>query len=90
MLGVSLDDEQNHKKFSEKYHLSFPLLVDADMAISKSYEVYKKKSFLGKSYMGIERTTFIIGRDRKIIKIFRNVKPEGHSKEVLRVLDGLR
>lgn len=87
VLGVSLDDEQHHQKFTEKYKLSFPLLADTDMSISKAYGVYGKKSFLGKSYMGIERTTFVINPKGMIIKVFKKVKPQGHTREVLQALD---
>jgi peroxiredoxin Q/BCP len=87
VLGVSLDDEKKHQKFTEKYGLTFPLLADTDKTVSTAYEVYGKKKFMGMSYMGIERTTFIIDGKGKIVKIFRKVKADGHSKEVLQVLD---
>ena len=87
VLGVSLDDETRHQKFTAKHDLSFPLLADTDAAVSKMYGVYGKKRFLGKSYMGIERTTFIIDKKGIILKVFNKVNPKGHSREVMQTLD---
>jgi len=83
IFGVSFDDLNSHKKFSDKYELPFPLLTDQDKSVAKRYGVYKKKSLYGRSFMGIARTTFLIDRDQKIRKIFTNVKVEGHAGEVL-------
>jgi len=87
IYGVSLDDESMHKKFTEKYNLPFPLLSDVDKKISKTYGVYGKKNFLGKAFMGINRTTFIINKKGFIKHIFRSVNPKDHSKEILEKLD---
>ena len=83
IYGVSFDSLDSHKKFITKYKLPFPLLSDADKSVAEKYGVYKQKSFMGRSYMGIERTTFVIGADQKIKKVFPKVKVEGHVEEVL-------
>jgi peroxiredoxin Q/BCP len=86
LLGVSLDAVKAHQKFKQKYSLPFPLLADQDAVTSKAYGVYKKKSMYGRSFWGIERTTFIIGPDGKIKMIFPRVKVDGHYQEVLEAL----
>jgi peroxiredoxin Q/BCP len=86
VLGVSNDDPTSHQKFANKYELPFPLLSDVDKKVSEAYGVYKEKSMYGKKYMGIERTTFVIGKDGKVKKIFPKVKVEGHVEEVLEAL----
>jgi thioredoxin-dependent peroxiredoxin len=87
VLGVSLDDVKSHKKFQDKYSLPFPLLSDQGAAVSKAYGVYKKKSMYGRSFWGLERTTFVIGPDGKIKSIFPRVKVDGHHLEVLEALN---
>ncbi len=86
VFGISADAVKSHQKFTEKYDLNFPLLSDENKEVLKAYGVWKKKSFMGKSYMGIERTTFIIDEQGKIIHIFPKVKVEGHVDEILKVL----
>ena len=83
VLGISPDDKTSHRKFSEKYNLPFTLLADTDKKVSTDYEAYKQKSFLGKKYMGIERTTFLIDKKGIIKKIFNKVNPRGHEKQIL-------
>ncbi len=83
VLGVSTDDAKSHTKFATKYELPFPLLVDEGGAIASEYGSYGLKKFMGKEYMGITRSTFIIGPDGKLAKIYRKVKPEPHAQEVL-------
>ena len=83
VLGVSFDSIDLHQKFKAVHKLPFPLLSDEDKAIAKKYGVYKQKSMYGRAYMGIERTTFVIGPDLKIKKIFPKVKVTGHVKEIL-------
>lgn len=90
VAGVSADSTASHQKFIEKQSLNFPLLSDAGNAVSKAYGVYKKKSLYGREYMGIERTTFIIGRDGTIRKVFPKVKVSGHTEEVITALKELR
>ena len=86
VLGISNDDHASHKKFSEKFNLPFRLLCDVDKKISNEYGVYELKKFMGKSYFGIVRSTFVIDERGKIVKIFYNVNPEKHIDEVLKVL----
>ena len=86
IFGVSPDDVKSHQKFTAKFDLSFPLLADVDKKVSEAYGVWVEKSMYGRSYMGVARTTFVIGKDGKITKIFEKVKPEGHSGEVLGVV----
>ncbi len=86
VLGVSLDDMDSHRKFTDKHGLNFPLLCDTDAEVSRKYGVYVRKSMYGREFMGIERTTFIIGGDGLIKVIFRKVKPEGHDRHVLDAL----
>lgn len=86
VLGISRDTPKDQKKFKEKYNLPYPLLADVDEKVSKQFGVLKEKNMYGKKVMGIERTTFLIGPDRKLLKIFPKVKPEGHAEEVLSVL----
>jgi peroxiredoxin Q/BCP len=86
ILGVSFDDLESHKKFAGKYKLPFPLLSDADKKIAEAYGVYKEKSMYGRTYMGIERSTFVIDKDGKIAQVYRKVKVDGHSDEILKDL----
>jgi peroxiredoxin Q/BCP len=86
LLGISLDDELSHQRFAQKYNLPFPLLSDIDAAISRRYGTYKEKSLYGRTFWGIERTTFVIDRDGKVENVFRRVKVEGHAEEVLATL----
>ena len=86
VLGVSLDDELSHQRFLQKYNLNFPLLSDVDAAVSRQYGVYKEKNLYGRSFWGIERTTFVIDREGKVENVFRRVKVEGHADEVLATL----
>jgi peroxiredoxin Q/BCP len=83
VLGVSLDSEASHKKFAAKYKLPFTLLADPDHAVSDAYGVYGQKKFMGRSYMGVNRMTFLIDEKGKIKKVFEKVKPEDHASEVL-------
>lgn len=83
VLGVSTDDAKSHSKFIAKYNLPFPLLIDADAQVATAYGSYGLKKFMGKEYMGISRSTFIIGPDGTLEKIYRKVKPETHANEVL-------
>jgi peroxiredoxin Q/BCP len=83
VLGVSPDGPASHAKFIRKHALTFDLLADEDHAIAEAYGVWVEKSMYGKKYMGVERSTFVIGPDGRIRAIFRKVKPEGHADEVL-------
>ncbi|HVJ08491.1 MAG TPA: thioredoxin-dependent thiol peroxidase [Acidisarcina sp.] len=86
VLGISRDTPAAQKKFKEKYDLPYPLLADVDEVVCKQFGVLKEKNMYGKKVMGIERTTFLIGPDQRILKIFPKVKPEGHAEEVLAAL----
>ena len=86
VLGVSPDTGKSHAKFIKKYSLPFPLLADENHQVADAYGVWGPKKFMGKSYEGILRTTFLIGVDGNILKVFENVKPDGHSKQVLEAL----
>ena len=83
VLGVSKDSIKSHLKFKKKYRLKFNLLSDEKLTLIKKYGVWGKKSFLGKKYMGIIRTTFLINSKGKIHKIWSNVRVKDHAKEVL-------
>lgn len=86
ILGVSKDSLESHKKFIDKYSLNFTLLSDEDLAAHKLYDTWKLKNNYGRTYWGTERSTFVIGADGKIKKIFRRVKVDGHDAEVLQAL----
>ena len=83
VLGVSPDKETAHKKFETKYQLPFTLLADTDHSIAEAYGVWGEKKFMGRTYMGVHRTTFLIDEKGKIKKVFEKVKPEDHASEVL-------
>jgi peroxiredoxin Q/BCP len=89
VLGISRDTPKAQKKFREKYDLPYPLLADVDEIVCKQFDVLKEKNMYGKNVIGIERTTFLIGPNQRLLKIFPKVKPEGHAEEVLAVLKGL-
>lgn len=84
VLGVSRDPIKSHEKFRDKYDLNFPLAADKDGKVCDQYGVWVEKSMYGRKYMGIERSTFMIGPDGKIQKIWRKVKVPGHVEEVLK------
>ncbi|MHB8481909.1 MAG: thioredoxin-dependent thiol peroxidase [Nitrospiria bacterium] len=86
ILGVSNDSPDSHRKFIEKYSLTFPLLSDEDHSVSDKYGVYKEKNMYGKKYWGIERSTFVINPEGKIKQVFRKVKVDDHIQEVLNTL----
>ncbi len=83
ILGVSPDSPQSHAKFKKKFGLPFTLLSDEGHKVCNTYGVWGPKKFMGKSYEGVLRTTFLIDSEGKIIKVFENVKPAEHSKEIL-------
>jgi thioredoxin-dependent peroxiredoxin len=82
ILGISSDDMDSHMRFREKFHIPYMLMSDPENLVSKRYGVYGTKKFMGKEYLGITRSTFLIDKKGKITKIFYKVKPFGHSKEV--------
>lgn len=86
ILGVSADSVKSHAKFKEKFHLPFTLLADEDHKVCELYGVWGKKKMMGREYDGIFRTTFLIDGEGKVKKIFKDVKPDEHSAEVLQAL----
>ncbi len=83
VLGISPNDMDSHNDFCRKNNLTFPLLVDQDAKIARKYGVWKEKEIFGQSFMSVLRTTFVIGKDGKIKKIYSNVKVSGHARNVL-------
>lgn len=86
ILGISPDTVNSHAKFKEKYSLPFTLLADDEHKVCDLYQVWGRKKFIGHEYDGVFRTTFVISPEGKILKVFENVKPDGHSHEVLAAL----
>lgn len=86
LLGVSPDSVKSHQKFVKKESLNFPLLADEERTISEAYEVWKEKSMYGRTFMGVERTTFIIDEKGRIERIFPKVRVRGHVDEVIDAL----
>ncbi|HEX9318759.1 MAG TPA: thioredoxin-dependent thiol peroxidase [Nitrososphaeraceae archaeon] len=84
IIGVSPDNEESHKKFRDKMKIPYSLASDPNNNIAKSYGVYGPKKFMGREYVGVDRSSFLIGNDGNILKIFKKVKPAGHAEEVLR------
>lgn len=90
VIGISGGDETTKRKFCDKYNLKVLLLSDPDFSVCKKYGVYGEKSFMGKKFLGIKRITFILDKDKKVIKSYENVTPEMHSEEVLNSLESIR
>jgi peroxiredoxin Q/BCP len=86
VLGVSPDSVKKHVKFKDKYDLPFTLLADPEHELAERYGVWGEKKYMGKSYMGISRTTFVIGADGAVVKVMENVKPLTHADDVLAAL----
>jgi peroxiredoxin Q/BCP len=86
VYGISKDNLKSHDKFREKYKIKFNLLADEEIKVLKKYKVWGKKKFMGREFMGIIRTTFLIDKKGKIIKIWDNVKVKDHAKQVLETL----
>ena len=87
ILGVSPDTPKKHTKFREKYNLPFTLLADEAHEVCELYQVWGRKKFMGREYDGVFRTTYLIDAKGKIVKVFENVKPDGHSAQVLAALN---
>ncbi len=86
VLGISPDDERSHTKFKDKYGLPFALLADTDHAVAEQYGVWGEKSYAGKKYMGVKRSTFVIGADGNVARVMHDVKPATHADDVLAAL----
>jgi peroxiredoxin Q/BCP len=82
ILGISKDAVKSHKKFAEKYKLPFPLLADEDTKVCEAYGVWGLKKFMGREYMGIDRKSFLIDEEGNIAKIYNDVKPKEHVREI--------
>ena len=86
VLGISPDSERSHVKFKDKYDLPFTLLADSEHAVADLYGVWGEKSFAGKKYMGVNRSTFVIGADGVVTRVMHDVKPATHADDVLAAL----
>ena len=89
IFGISKDNIKSHDKFREKFKIKFDLLSDEELKVLKKYKVWGKKKFMGKEFMGIIRSTFLIDKKGKVIKVWDNVKVKDHAKEVLETLKSL-
>ncbi|MCA9174799.1 MAG: thioredoxin-dependent thiol peroxidase [Planctomycetales bacterium] len=89
VLGVSPDTVASHVKFRDKYELNFPLLEDAEHAVAEKYGAWREKNMYGKKSMGVQRSTFLIGPDGKVVKVWKRVKVDGHDDQVLEALKAL-
>jgi peroxiredoxin Q/BCP len=86
VIGISTDSVESHKKFVDKMGIPYVLLSDPESEVSKQFGVWGKKQFMGKEYMGIQRSTFLVDEKGKIFKVYPSVKPKGHAEEVLAAL----
>ena len=84
ILGISPDSSESHKKFCDKYKLNFTLLADVEHKISEAYGVWVEKNMYGKKYWGVERDSFLINKEGKVVAQYQKVKPEEHPEEILR------
>ncbi len=90
VYGISKDNLKSHDKFRNKYKIKFDLLADEELKVLKKYKVWGKKKFMGREFMGIIRTTFLLDKNGKIIKIWNNVKVKDHAKEVLETVKNIK
>lgn len=90
VLGVSTDDVQSHQRFRDKYQLNFLLLSDPDHQVSQLYGAWREKNLYGKKSMGIQRSTYLIGTDGKVAKLWKRVQVDGHDQSVLQALKELQ
>ena len=86
VYGISKDSLKSHDKFKEKYKIKFDLLADEELKVLKKYKVWKKKKFMGREFMGVVRTTYLLDKKGKILRVWNNVKAKDHAKEVLETL----
>ena len=89
VFGISKDSLKSHKKFKDKYKIKFDLLADEEIKVLKKYKVWRKKKFMGREFMGIIRSTFLIGKNGKILKAWNNVKVKDHAQEVFGTLNSI-
>ena len=90
VLGISPDSLESHSKFRDKYELNFQLLSDLNHAVAEKYGAWREKNMYGKKTLGIQRSTFLIGPDGKVAKVWKSVKVEGHDQQVLAALAELK
>ncbi len=89
ILGISKDNLKSHNKFRDKYKIKFDLLADEELKVLKKYKVWGKKKFMGREFMGIIRSTYLIDKKGKILKVWNNVRVKDHAKEVLITLQNI-
>lgn len=90
VLGVSADSVASHVKFRDKYELNFPLLADSDHRVAEAYGAWREKNMYGKKSLGIQRSTFLIGPDGKVFRVWKRVQVDGHDEQVLAALRELQ
>jgi len=90
VIGVSPDPVKKHAKFKAKYGFTYPLVADTEHVVSQRYGVWAEKSFMGRTYWGVVRTTFVIDDRGRIVHVFEKVKPDGHADEVAAIVAALR
>ncbi|MDC3120252.1 peroxiredoxin [Candidatus Pelagibacter sp.] len=86
VYGISKDSLRSHHKFKDKYKIKFDLLADEELKVLKKYKVWKKKKFMGREFMGVVRTTYLLDKKGQILKVWNNVKAKDHAEEVLETL----
>ena len=89
VYGISKDSLKSHDKFKEKYKIKFDLLADEELKVLKKYKVWKKKKFMGREFMGVVRTTYLLDKKGQILKVWNNVKAKDHAIEVLETLKSI-
>lgn len=90
VIGISGGDQKSKEHFCSKFELTLPLLSDSDFSVASAYGVFGEKTFMGKTFNGIHRVTFILDRSLKVLKVFDKVSPEGHAAEVLNFISGIK
>jgi thioredoxin-dependent peroxiredoxin len=90
IFGVSPDDVASHVKFRDKYKLNFPLLADADHAVAEKYGAWREKNMYGKKSMGVQRSTYLIDEQGKVVRVWKRVQVDGHDKQVLEAIKELQ
>ena len=89
VYGISKDSLKSHDKFRDKYKIKFDLLADEELKVLKKYKVWKKKKFMGREFMGVVRTTYLLDKKGQILKVWNNVKAKDHAQEVLETLKNI-
>ena len=89
ILGISKDNLKSHEKFRDKYKIKFDLLADEELKVLKKYKVWQKKKFMGREFMGVVRTTYLLDKKGQIVKVWNNVKAKDHAIEVLETLKSI-